>query len=174
MQPHSHHIGKTTNEAAFIERHGGRRFSIGRCRSLASPGESVSISSPPSSMVRWKCVKVKLPVSLLIFPNILETGISPKIFPQSAWLGTFRVANALIRLLERRPGGRLCRDDRDQGTIVAKQPTACPMSDAARLAAGRLTAICTVEDALKPEAGETIFPGCRACRPVFAILWRNI
>lgn len=145
-------------KAAFIERHGGPEvLKFGEMPdSVASSGEVVvDIVAASVNGADWK-VREGKSGQLAHFPYILGRDFSGRVSAVGRGVGDFRVGDEVFGVCDVGQEGAYAEKIAIKAAIVAKKTDGLSHVDAAALALAGLTAICTVEDALKLKAGETI------------------
>jgi NADPH:quinone reductase-like Zn-dependent oxidoreductase len=90
------------------------------------------------------------------FPLILGRDFSGVVSAIGAGVADLRVGDQVFGVLEAGREGTYAEKIAIGGAVVAKKPSALSHVDAAAMALTGLTAICSIEDALKLKAGETI------------------
>jgi NADPH:quinone reductase-like Zn-dependent oxidoreductase len=145
-------------KAAFIERHGGPEvLKFGEMPDpVASPGEVVvDIVAASVNGADWK-VREGKSGQLAHFPYILGRDFSGVVSAIGKGVEDFRVGDEVFGVCDVGQEGAYAEKIAIKAAIVAKKTDSLSHVDAAALALAGLTAICTVEDALKLNAGETI------------------
>jgi NADPH:quinone reductase-like Zn-dependent oxidoreductase len=145
-------------KAAFIERHGGPEvLKFGEMPDpVASPGEVVvDIVAASVNGADWK-VREGKSGQLAHFPYILGRDFSGVVSAIGKGVEDFRVGDEVFGVCDVGQEGAYAEKIAIKAAIVAKKTDSLSHVDAAALALAGLTAICTVEDALKLKAGETI------------------
>ena len=145
-------------KAAYIERHGGPEvLTFGEMPDpVAAPGEVVvDIVAASVNGADWK-VREGQSGQLARFPYILGRDFSGVISAVGAGVSDLSVGDEVFGVCDVGQEGAYAEKIAIKASIVAKKPAALSHVDAAALALVGLTAICTVEDALKLKAGETI------------------
>jgi NADPH:quinone reductase-like Zn-dependent oxidoreductase len=145
-------------KAAFIERHGGPEvLKFGEMPDpVASPGEVVvDIVAASVNGADWK-VREGKSGQLAHFPYILGRDFSGRVSAIGKGIEDFRVGDEVFGVCDVGQEGAYAEKIAIKAAIVAKKTDSLSHVDAAALALAGLTAICTVEDALKLKAGETI------------------
>src|SRR6195256_6472553 len=148
----------TTMKAAFIERHGGPEvLKFGEMPDpVALPGEVVvDIVAASVNGADWK-VREGKSGQLAHFPYILGRDFSGRVSAIGKGIEDFRVGDEVFGVCDVGQEGAYAEKIAIKAAIVAKKTDSLSHVDAAALALAGLTAICTVEDALKLKAGETI------------------
>ena len=124
-------------KAAFIERHGGPEvLKFGEMPDpVASSGEVVvDIVAASVNGADWK-VRAGKSGQLAHFPYILGRDFSGVVSARSGdGVSDLRVGDEVFGGLRCRPGGRLCREDRDQGRHRRQENRQLSHVDAAALA----------------------------------------
>jgi len=145
-------------KAAFIERHGGPEvLKFGEMPDpVAAPGEVVvDIVAASVNGADWK-VRDGKSGQLSRFPYILGRDFSGVVSAVGEGVTDLRVGDAVFAVCDVGQEGAYAEKIAIKAAIVAKKPDRLSHVDAAALALAGLTAICTVEDTLKLQAGETI------------------
>jgi len=145
-------------KAAFIERHGGPEvLKFGEMPDpVASAGEVlVDIVAASVNGADWK-VREGKSGQLAHFPYILGRDFSGVVSAIAAGVGDLRVGDEVFGVCDVGQEGAYAEKIAIKAAIVARKTDDLSHVDAAALALAGLTAICTVEDALKLKAGETI------------------
>jgi NADPH:quinone reductase-like Zn-dependent oxidoreductase len=145
-------------KAAFIERHGGPEvLKFGEMPDpVASPGEVVvDIVAASVNGADWK-VREGKSGQLAHFPYILGRDFSGRVSAIGKGVEDFRVGDEVFGVCDVGQEGAYAEKIAIKAAIIAKKTDSLSHVDAAALALAGLTAICTVEDALKLKAGETI------------------
>jgi NADPH:quinone reductase-like Zn-dependent oxidoreductase len=145
-------------KAAFIERHGGPEvLKFGEMPDpVAASGEVVvDIVAASVNGADWK-VRDGKSGQLSRFPYILGRDFSGVVSAVGAGVGDLRVGDEVFGVCDVGQEGAYAEKIAVKAAIVAKKTDGLSHVDAAALALAGLTAICTVEDALKLKAGETI------------------
>jgi NADPH:quinone reductase-like Zn-dependent oxidoreductase len=145
-------------KAAFIERHGGPDvLKFGDMPDpVAAPGEVVvDIVAASVNGADWK-VREGKSGQLSHFPYILGRDFSGVVSAVGAGVTDLRVGDEVFAVCDVGQEGAYAEKIAIKAAIVARKPDGLSHVDAAALALAGLTAICTVEDALKLKAGETI------------------
>lgn len=145
-------------KAAFIERHGGPEvLKFGEMPDpVASPGEVVvDIVAASVNGADWK-VREGKSGQLAHFPYILGRDFSGVVSAIGKGVEDFRVGDEVFGVCDVGQEGAYAEKIAIKAAIIAKKTDSLSHVDAAALALAGLTAICTVEDALKLKAGEII------------------
>src|SRR3981189_223059 len=145
-------------KAAFIERPGGREvLKFGEMPDpVAVSGEVVvDIVAASVNGADWK-VREGKSNQLSRFPYILGRDFSGVVATVGEGVRDLRVGDEVFGVCDVGQEGAYAEKIAIKAAIVAKKTDSLSHVDAAALALGGLTAICTVEDALKLKAGETI------------------
>jgi NADPH:quinone reductase-like Zn-dependent oxidoreductase len=123
---------------------------------VASSGEVVvDIVAASVNGADWK-VREGKSGQLAHFPYILGRDFSGVVSAVGGGVGDFRVGAEVFGVCDVGQEGAYAEKIAIKAAIVAKKTDGLSHVDAAALALAGLTAICTVEDALKLKAGETI------------------
>jgi NADPH:quinone reductase-like Zn-dependent oxidoreductase len=145
-------------KAAFIERHGGPEvLKYGEMPDpVAAPGEVVvDIAAASVNGADWK-VREGKSGQLAHFPYILGRDFSGVVSAIGAGVADLDVGDEVFGVCDVGQEGAYAEKIAIKAAIVARKTGSLSHVDAAALALAGLTAICTVEDALKLKAGETI------------------
>jgi NADPH:quinone reductase-like Zn-dependent oxidoreductase len=145
-------------KAAFIERHGGPEvLKYGEMPDpVAAPGEVVvDIAAASVNGADWK-VREGKSGQLAHFPYILGRDFSGVVSAIGAGVADLDVGDEVFGVCDVGQEGAYAEKIAIKAAIVARKTGNLSHVDAAALALAGLTAICTVEDALKLKAGETI------------------
>src|SRR6201994_3943517 len=150
--------GNDPMKAAYIERTGGPQvLKYGEMPDpIAKAGEVVvDIIAASVNGADWK-VREGKSGQLAHFPYILGRDFSGVVSAVGAGVTDLRVGDEVFAVCDAGQEGAYAEKIAIKAAIVAKKPPSISHVDAAALALAGLTAICTVEDALKLKAGETI------------------
>ena len=145
-------------KAAFIERHGGPEvLKYGEMPDpVAAPGEVVvDIAAASVNGADWK-VREGKSGQLAHFPYILGRDFSGVVSAIGAGVADLDVGDEVFGVCDVGQEGAYAEKIAIKAAIVARKTGNLSHVDAAALALAGLTAICTVEDALKLKASETI------------------
>jgi NADPH:quinone reductase-like Zn-dependent oxidoreductase len=145
-------------KAAFIERHGGPEvLKYGEMPDpVAAPGEVVvDIAAASVNGADWK-VREGKSGQLAHFPYILGRDFSGVVSAIGAGVADLDVGDEVFGVCDVGQEGAYAEKIAIKAAIVARKTGSLSHVDAAALALAGLTAICTVEDALKLKASETI------------------
>src|SRR5258705_5050359 len=148
----------TTMKAALIERHEGAEvLKFGEIPDpVASPGEVVvDIVAASVNGADWK-VREGKSGQLAHFPYILGRDFSGRVSAIGKGVEDFRVGDEVFGVCDVGQEGAYAEKIAIKAAIVAKKTDSLSHVDAAALALAGLAAICSVDDALKLKAGETI------------------
>jgi NADPH:quinone reductase-like Zn-dependent oxidoreductase len=145
-------------KAAFIERHGGPEvLQFGDMPDpVAAPGEVlVDIVAASVNGADWK-VREGKSGQLSRFPYILGRDFSGVVSALGQGVTDLRVGDEVFGVCDVGQEGAYAEKIAIKAAIVAKKTASLSHVDAAALALTGLTALRTIEDALKLKAGETI------------------
>jgi len=145
-------------KAAFIEAHGGPEvLKFGEMPDpVAAPGQVVvDIAAASVNGADWK-VREGKSNQLSRFPYILGRDFSGVVSALGEGVADLRVGDEVFGVCDVGQEGAYAEKIAIKAAIVAKKPASLSHVDAAALALAGLTAICTIEDTLKLQAGETI------------------
>ena len=145
-------------KAAFIERHGGPEvLQFGEMPDpLAAAGEVVvDIVAASVNGADWK-VREGKSGQLSKFPYILGRDFSGVVSAVGEGVRDLRIDDEVFAVCDVGQEGAYAEKIAIKAAIVARKPDRLSHVDAAALALAGLTAICTIEDTLKLQAGETI------------------
>jgi len=145
-------------KAAFIEAHGGPEvLKFGEMPDpVAASGEVVvDIVAASVNGTDWK-VREGKSNQLSRFPYILGRDFSGVVSALGEGVADLRVGDEVFGVCDVGQEGAYAEKIAIKAAIVAKKPASLSHVDAAALALAGLTAICTIEDTLKLQAGETI------------------
>src|SRR5436305_2142021 len=145
-------------KAAFIERHGGPEvLKFGEMPDpVAAPGEVVvDIVAASVNGADWK-VREGKSGQLSKFPYILGRDFSGVVSAVGKGVADFSVGDEVFAVCDVGQEGAYAEKIAIKAAIVARKTDRLSHVDAAALALAGLTAICTIEDALKLKADETI------------------
>jgi NADPH:quinone reductase-like Zn-dependent oxidoreductase len=145
-------------KAAFIERHGGPEvLRYGEMPDpVAGPGEVVvEIVAASVNGADWK-VREGKSGQLSHFPYILGRDFSGVVSAVGDGVTDLRAGDEVFAVCDVGQEGAYAEKIAIKAAIVARKPGSLSHVEAAALALAGLTAICTIEDTLKLNAGETI------------------
>src|SRR3954447_3721722 len=145
-------------KAAYIERHGGPEvLQFGEMPDpVAAPGEVVvDIVAASVNGADWK-VREGKSGQLSKFPYILGRDFSGVVSAVGEGVTDLRIGEEVFAVCDVGQEGAYAEKIAIKAAIVASKPEPLSHVDAAALALAGLTAICTIEDTLKLQAGETI------------------
>src|SRR5213078_2552581 len=158
MRPWRHQSEVSQMKAAFIERHGGPEvLKFGEMPDpVAAAGEVVvDIVAASVNGADWK-VRDGKSGQLSRFPYILGRDFSGVVSAAGEGVSDIGIGEEVFAVCDAGQEGAYAEKIAIKAAIVAKKPDHLSHGDAAALALAGLTAICTIEDTLKLQAGETI------------------
>jgi NADPH:quinone reductase-like Zn-dependent oxidoreductase len=145
-------------KAAFIERHGGPEvLKFGEMPDpVAGPGQVlVDIVAASVNGADWK-VREGKSNPIFKFPYVLGRDFSGVVSALGAGVSDLKIGDEVFAVCDVGQEGAYAEKIAIKAAIVARKTDVLSHVDAAALALAGLTAICTIEDTLKPKAGETI------------------
>src|SRR6201984_2093621 len=145
-------------KAAFIERHGGPEvLKFGDMPDPVAASREVVIDIVAASVngADWK-VRDGKSGQLSRFPYILGRDFSGSVSAIGDGVSDLRIGDEVFGVCDVGQEGAYAEKIAIKAAIVARKGERLSHVDAAALALAGLTAICTIEDTLKLQAGETI------------------
>jgi NADPH:quinone reductase-like Zn-dependent oxidoreductase len=145
-------------KAVYIERHGGPdELQYGDLPDpVAGPGEVVvDIHAASVNGADWK-VRAGQSYRKTQFPHVLGRDFSGVVSGVGEGVAEFSIGDPVFGVTEASREGAYAEKIAIKSAIVARKPDSIPHVDAAALALAGLTALVSIEDTLKLEAGETI------------------
>jgi NADPH:quinone reductase-like Zn-dependent oxidoreductase len=145
-------------KAVYIERHGGPdELKYGDLPDpVAGPGEvALDIHAASVNGADWK-VRSGQSYRKSQFPHVLGRDFSGVVSGAGEGVTDFSIGDPVFGVTEASREGAYAEKIAIKATIVARKPDSISHVDAAALALAGLTALVSIEDTLKLEAGETI------------------
>jgi NADPH:quinone reductase-like Zn-dependent oxidoreductase len=144
-------------KAAYIDKFGGPEvLQVGDLPD-PRPGEGQVVVDVAAASINAADYKVRAgEYKQANFPLVLGRDFSGTVSALGAGVTDLKIGDAVFGVLETGRDGTYCEKVAIGAAVVAKKPAALSHVDAAALALTGLTAICTVEEALKLKKGETI------------------
>jgi len=145
-------------KAVYIERHGGpEELKFGDLPEPAAAAGEVVVDIHAASVngADWK-VRSGTSYRKSEFPHVLGRDFSGVVGAVGTGVGDLRAGDPVFGVTEANREGAYAERIAIKAAIVARKPDSLSHIDAAALALAGLTALVSVEDTLKLEAGETI------------------